>query len=92
MFTSVLFCALTVLATEDNTQSVLVQTPTVASTQEASAAAVVSTPVPQFVCENGTCRRVVNVEEQAYETHRRRLFGGHVTRKGTRTVYKTSRR
>lgn len=86
MFTSVLFYVLTVMATEDNTKSVLVPTP---AAQEAPAAAV---SAPQFVCENGRCRRVVGIEEQTYETHRRRVLGGHVTRNGTRTVYKTSRR
>lgn len=104
MFTNVLFYALTVLTAEDTTQSVLVPTP---ATQEAKpavvAAAPVATPVvapvtvvaapaPRFVCENGKCRRVTHVEEQVYETHRHRIFGGHVTRNGTRTVYKTSRR
>lgn len=87
MFTSVLFYALAVLASEDNTKSVLVPTP---AAQEAPAATTTTTP--QFICENGKCRRVVGVEEQTYETHRRRVFGGHVTRNGTRTVYKTSRR
>jgi hypothetical protein len=87
MFTNVLLFTLAVLGSPDNTKSVMVPTP---ATQEAAPATPCSPP--QFVCENGKCRRVVSVEEQTYETARRRFFGGHVTRNGTRTVYKTSRR
>lgn len=87
MFTTVMFYALSVLAAEDNTKSVLVPTP---ATQEATAAT--TTTPPEFICVNGKCRRVVGVEEQTYEITRRRVFGGQVTRNGARTVYKTSRR
>lgn len=103
MFTTAMVYTLMVLASEDNTQSVLVPTPATQNATVAPQAVVVReiatetvvVPVetaPNFVCVDGKCRRVTSVETQTHETTRRRLFGGPVIRNSTRTVYKTSRR
>lgn len=41
-------------------------------------------------CANGKCK-LYSVEPHAYETHRHRVLGGTVTRKGTRTVVRPVR-
>lgn len=41
-------------------------------------------------CANGKCK-LYSVDQQQQEFHRHRLFGGTVTRKGTRTVVKPVR-
>ena len=41
-------------------------------------------------CANGKCK-LYSVDQQQNEFHRQRLFGGYVTRKGTRTVVKPVR-
>jgi hypothetical protein len=68
-------------------QSVLVQSP---------APAVASAPVvveaPAVVCTTGCCTKLYNAETRVEESCRNRLFGGHVVRKSSRTVYKPVRR
>lgn len=41
-------------------------------------------------CVNGQCK-LYNVEEQSHEYVRNRVFGGHVIRKGSRTVLRPVR-
>ena len=77
----------------DVPQSVLQPTPAdapVAAAAPVAAPVVVSEPVA--VCTNGRCARLYNVETECSESCRNRLFGGHVVRKTSRTVYRPSRR
>jgi hypothetical protein len=64
-------------------KSVLVQTP---------AAAPVVVAEPAVVCTTGCCTKLYNAETRVEESCRNRLFGGHVVRKSSRTVYKPVRR
>lgn len=62
-----------------------------------AAAAAPATATPGIVavprksrCANGQCK-LYSVEEQSHEYIRPRLFGGHVIRKGSRTVLRPVR-
>lgn len=88
------FVALTACAlagtSADGTQSVLiVGQPTLADEQIISAPCVEQ---PTAACANGRCARKYNEEVEQSESCRNRLFGGHVVRKSTRTVYRPVRR
>jgi len=64
-----------------------------------AAALAVTAPTPALIavsepprnpCKNGKCK-LYSVDQQQQEFHRHRVFGGYVTRKGTRTVVRPVR-
>ena len=60
----------------------------------AVAVAPTAAPAACTACAGGRCQtqKLYNVEQENNESCRNRLFGGHVVRKSTRTVYKPARR
>lgn len=74
-------------------------TPAITAAPTAQAAPVVVESAPALIavqqpsrnpCANGKCK-LYTVDQQQNDFHRHRLFGGYVTRKGTRTVVKPVR-
>jgi hypothetical protein len=88
---AIAFCACTVFGGElaEDTKSVLVQPAPSAVT---SAPCDTCTQPAEVVCVSGRCQRLYSVEQSANESCRNRLFGGHVVRKNSRTVYRPVRR
>ena len=89
---AIVICACSAFGGEltTDTQSVLVNKP--APVAVASAPCETCTQPAAAVCTNGRCQRLYSVEQVANESCRNRLFGGHVVRKNSRTVYKPVRR
>lgn len=85
---AVLFCG---VALANETVSVLNHgQPTPATDTPAPCAPAACAPVQS--CENGQCRvKTYNAQEQAHDVTRRRLMGGYVIRKGSRTVLRPTR-
>lgn len=89
-FCAMLFCG---AAFAGETASVLNHgTPTPADGAPAAAATteIVVVQGRRTRCANGQCK-LYNMEEQSHEYVRNRLFGGHVIRKGSRTVLRPVR-
>jgi hypothetical protein len=68
---------------------VVTQAPTVVVPAANPAVIAVQQPTRNS-CANGRCK-LYSVDQQQNEFHRHRLFGGSVTRKGTRTVVRPAR-
>jgi hypothetical protein len=68
--------------------------PAAPAASPAPAAPVASAPVatPAQACKSGQCQlRTYTAQEQAHDVTRRRLMGGYVIRKGSRTVLRPTR-
>jgi hypothetical protein len=93
---AVLFCG--VALADDGKVSVLNHgaaaaspTPAAVPTAPAQAAAPVASKSVQR-CESGQCRlQTFTAQEQAHDVTRRRVLGGYVVRKGSRTVLRPTR-
>ena len=92
---AVLFCG--VALADDGTVSVLNHgqpTSPAASPAPAACAPAACAPVaPMQNCENGQCRlqKTYTAQEQSHDFTRRRIMGGYVVRKGSRTVLRPVR-
>ena len=88
---AVLFCG--ICLADDAPRSVLNHgQPTPADSSAPAAAAPAQPEKATPACANGQCQtRTYTAQEQSYDTTRRRLMGGYVIRKGSRTVLRPTR-